>query len=106
MSLPIFQKPGIFSAAHNQQFDHLFNKYGPALYGFISKAANVDTHSANRMLVEVFRIIYTQKEVCAGKDSVAFIQLMQTMIRVMNKEGYRPCLPFIRVSSACLQQMG
>jgi hypothetical protein len=102
MTLPIFQKPAIFSAVHHLQFEHLFNKYGPALYGFISKAANVDTPAANRILEEVFRDSYTQNEICAGEDSVAFIQLMRTMIRIMNKEGYLPCLPFIRVPPACL----
>jgi hypothetical protein len=106
MSLTIFQTPGISSAAHQRRCDHLFNKYGPALYGYISKAANMDADSADRILVAVFRIIYTGKGNCAGNDRAAFIQLMQMMIRMMNKEGYQPCLPFMRPPSVSLQQLG
>lgn len=74
------------------QFDGLYDKYGPALYGFISRTVNVDTDMAGKILAKVFITWQLQKDT----GSASFIQLIQITTGIMNKEGYLPCLPLLR----------
>ena len=90
--------------AHNLQspFDCLYDKYGPALYGFISRTVNVDKDMAGKMLEKVFLAWHLQKD--TGPTS--FIQLIQITTGIMSKEGYLPCLPLLRDSHPEHEQLG
>ncbi len=102
MSLLFAEHNDAVSHTPQPPFEYLYDKYGPAIYGFISRTVNLDRETAGKMLIEVFSIWYRQKDT----DSRSFIQLMKIMITVMNKRGYLPCLPLLRHPNTEPEQLG
>jgi hypothetical protein len=102
MPLLFVEHSDVLGRTPRPEYEYLYDKYGPALYGFMSRTANLDKEMAGNMLIEVFCIWCRQEDIAAGP----FIRLMQIMITVMNKEGYSPCLPLLRCAGPETEQLG
>jgi hypothetical protein len=85
---PVFQNMEYPSTVDFENFDLLFSRYGPSLYGIILKAAEGNALIAERLMGQAFVQIYRNKDLYDPARQRPLIWMIAIVAQLIKKNGY------------------